>query len=41
MYNITHKESRALIKTLAKNEVQVKMILEDDKYGLDEKTDPW
>lgn len=40
MYNITHIESRALIKTLAKNGVKVQMILEDNKYGPDEGNKP-
>lgn len=33
MYNITHKESRTLIKSLAKSWVSVRMILEDKQYG--------
>jgi cardiolipin synthase len=41
MYNITHRDSRVVIKTLAKEWVQVKMIVEDDKYGPDEEEDPW
>lgn len=41
MYDITHRESRTLIKSLAKQGVKVRMILEDDKYGIDKAQDPW
>lgn len=40
LYNITHEDSRALIKDLARRWTQVRMILEDDKFGTDEVQDP-
>lgn len=40
LYNITHEESRTLIKDLARKWTQVRMILEDDKFGTDEAQDP-
>lgn len=40
MYNITLKDARILIKNLAKDGVKVNMILEDDKYGIDQNQSP-
>lgn len=40
MYNVTHRDSKALIKSLARDGVKIRMIIEDDKYGPDEEQMP-